>query len=267
MKRSPSSKTEQIGKEFIVSSFSDRRTISFYRNETIATGLWPSEHVLVNKYFDDRYKILDIGCGAGRVAKALYDLGFTNVSGIDISPAMISAARKMCQVNKLSIPFELADVCHLDFPAQSFDGAVFAYNGFMHIPGINERHRALREIYRILNPGGHYIFTTEYRDDRHPFWQEQRRLWLGGQHDNRLHEFGDVFVHDRTVRNGYLHIPTLPEIVELINLSPFSLVEHGTGRDISGESAAGDRGGNCVFWVVRKSVNDRDISSRSKRQI
>ena len=58
----------------------------------------------VIKFFPSGAKILDIGCGLGREAFALSDLGF-DVVGIDISKEVISQVKQLCADNGYSIPF------------------------------------------------------------------------------------------------------------------------------------------------------------------
>ena len=57
-------------------------------------GLWESEKYAVSKYCSPSDKIIDIGCGAGRISINLYELGYKNITGIDILKSMIIQAKK-----------------------------------------------------------------------------------------------------------------------------------------------------------------------------
>ena len=67
----------------------------------------------VIKHFPSGARILDIGCGLGREAFALSDLGF-NVIGIDISKEVILQVKKLSADKGYKIPFYEYDGEHLD---------------------------------------------------------------------------------------------------------------------------------------------------------
>jgi SAM-dependent methyltransferase len=114
----------------------------------------------------DRH-LLDIGCGIGRFEQALSPLaGF--VTGIDISPGMIEAARTRC-AGLPNVRHHLTSGRDLaQFPPGSFD-AVIAIDSFPYLyeAGGPELVRAqLREIDRVLRaPGNLVIMNLSYRGD------------------------------------------------------------------------------------------------------
>nr|MCR5057588.1 class I SAM-dependent methyltransferase [Clostridiales bacterium] len=69
----------------------------------------------VSKLFSPGSRILDIGCGLGREAFALHDLGF-EVVGIDISKEVISRVKQLSADKGYKILFSEYDGEHLDFP-------------------------------------------------------------------------------------------------------------------------------------------------------
>lgn len=116
-------------------------------------GFWESEEILINKYFKPNTKILDIGCGSGRTAISLYKKSYT-VIGVDITPEMIDTAKKIASAKKINVDYRVGDATNLEFPDNYFDNAIFANNGWVQIPGKQNRQKALNEIYRVLKPGG-----------------------------------------------------------------------------------------------------------------
>jgi len=95
-------------------------------------------------------RILDAGCGTGRLAQELAARG-AEVTGVDVSPAMLEIARKKMQGKKAV--FLRADVTVLPFAPASFDAAVC----FTVLEFIPEPEEALRELWRVIRPGGRMV--------------------------------------------------------------------------------------------------------------
>lgn len=110
---------------------------------------------------------LDLGCGAGMVARRLTEMGFS-VLGIDGSSRQIALARK----HEPRAEFRLADMVAVAFPAASF-AAVLAFYSITHVR--RAEHAALfTRIARWLKPGGVLIASLGYTDC--PGWTG---AWLG----------------------------------------------------------------------------------------
>ena len=69
---------------------------------------------------------------------------------------MIELAKK----NFPEINFKVMNACELDFPNNYFDLVFFSYNGIDCIYPIEKRWRAIKEIFRVLKPGGLYIMSS-----------------------------------------------------------------------------------------------------------
>jgi len=97
--------------------------------------------------------VLDLGCGAGfDVFVAAQLVGPAGrVVGIDLSPEMLAMAEAELREPKFpQIEFQMAQVETLPFPDASFDVALS--NGVLNL--IPDKPQALREIFRVLRPGG-----------------------------------------------------------------------------------------------------------------
>ena len=129
-------------------SFSGKTIVKNYGKYALDVGLWRSEEIMALKYFRKDSLILDIGCGAGRTTFGLYKLGFHSIKGIDLSPGMIKKAGELAKKMKVPVSFETGNVLSLPFQDNSFDGALFSFNGIMQIPGMAGRISALTEIKR-----------------------------------------------------------------------------------------------------------------------
>lgn len=90
-------------------------------------------------------RTLDVGCGEGRLARHLASLGH-RVVGIDASPTLIAAARELDPEMELHV----ANASALTFDDASFDQIV----SFMCLHDVDDLGEAVREIARVLSPGG-----------------------------------------------------------------------------------------------------------------
>lgn len=100
-----------------------------------------------------RMKVLDLGCGTGRITASLSKY-FDHVDGIDISSNMIGIAKKD-HSNAENLNFHLGNGVDLsNFLEKSFD-FVFSYLVFQHIPKKSIVLNYLEEIYRVLKKEGY----------------------------------------------------------------------------------------------------------------
>jgi SAM-dependent methyltransferase len=96
-------------------------------------------------------EILDVGTGTGTNLRMLRDLGFNHVAGVDQSPEAI----RFCAEKGLG-KVEPGNVCALPFPDRQFD-LVLATDVIEHV---DDDLAALREIRRVVKPGGHLLLTV-----------------------------------------------------------------------------------------------------------
>ena len=101
--------------------------------------------------------VLDIGCGNGFVMNLLARRYGATFVGIDLSSAIIQTAlrrnRKLVESGQMR--FECRDVSALSLPQASFDKA-YSINTVYFWAGLNT---PMREIWRVLKPGGVFINT------------------------------------------------------------------------------------------------------------
>ena len=102
-------------------------------------------------------KVLDVGCGTGRVvslaATLVGDEG--RVVGIDASPKMIELARERVRKEGTKAEFRTAVMEELSFAESSFD-VVLSSQALHHVPR-DAKVRAVREMLRVLRPGGRLL--------------------------------------------------------------------------------------------------------------
>ena len=225
----PANNATPIG-QLVLAEYSSAPVVAHFA-AAVKAGLWPSERQLIHRYFQPG-RVLDLGCGVGRVTIPLSSMGFETV-GVDISPAMIDAARELTATENLSVRYEVGDAVDLQFADNTFDHVIFSNQGWMQIPGASDRLRVLREIHRVLVDGGLFLFSTHSRPfaltDR--LWAPRWLRWYGGKlfglHRRGI-DFGDLFYVRRDVEQcleQFLHIPKRAHIEKLLRAEGFQLLE------------------------------------------
>jgi SAM-dependent methyltransferase len=99
--------------------------------------------------------VLELGCGTGRLLGPLAAAG-CNVTGVDISPALLAVAARKLQAATRGGQVSLVqgDMRALDLPQQEYAFAFAASNTFMHVTTADEQLATLRSVYRHLRSGG-----------------------------------------------------------------------------------------------------------------
>lgn len=98
--------------------------------------------------------ILELGCGSGRVLRALTDTGL-ELTGVDTSPAMLAIADRVvgAHARLVQCGMEAIDDC-ADLPSNHFWMAFSAINTFLHLPDVESQVRTLNGLRRVVVQGG-----------------------------------------------------------------------------------------------------------------
>ncbi len=181
---------------------------------------WPELSVFI-PYLPNSFKVLDLGCGNGRLLSVLKDSAKDfDYLGVDFSKQLIDQAKKQWP----DYNFELNDMQALDFPAASFD-VVIMIASFHHLYTKKERQALLQKINNILKPGGILFMTNWNLGQRkylsswfNRFWQ--KKVW------------NDCFVPYTLASSKqkywrYYHHFTKRELTNLLKSSGFSLLDKG----------------------------------------
>ena len=115
--------------------------------------LWDDLKPLL-KYTRDGDKVLDLGCGNGRLYQLFKGMSIDYI-GLDASEELIKKAWEKFP----DADFSVGDMLELPFPDNSFD-VIYAIASFHHLANSEDRLKALFEMQRILKPGGKVVMTN-----------------------------------------------------------------------------------------------------------
>lgn len=103
-------------------------------------------------------RILEVGCGAAACARYLSHHGADPVA-FDLSAGMLAHAAAGNARTDIAVPLVQADACALPFRDASFDVACSAFGA---VPFVADSARLMREVARVLRPGGRWVFSVTH---------------------------------------------------------------------------------------------------------
>jgi ubiquinone/menaquinone biosynthesis C-methylase UbiE len=117
-------------------------------------------------------RVFDLGCGTGTMAVIIKkQFPRLEIVGLDPDPRALARARKKAAREALAIHFDQGFGDQLPYPEASFDRALSSFM-FHHLP-TEQKGRTLREVHRVLKPGGEFHMA----DFEGPQDREQGFLW------------------------------------------------------------------------------------------
>ncbi|PIS38608.1 MAG: hypothetical protein COT34_02765 [Candidatus Nealsonbacteria bacterium CG08_land_8_20_14_0_20_43_11] len=209
-----------------------RRDYNLIANDFSTTRSYlPEDIKSLEKYIKDEDKILDLGCGNGRFVEMLPNKK-TEYIGADNSERLIEIAKNKYPQYK----FIVVSALNLPFSDNYFD-KVFSLAVLHHIPSEEFRRQFLKEVKRVLKPGGLLILTVW---NLNPF-----KMILIGKHERAFSffkhsilkvlgksklDFKDFFVPWRKNCQRYVHCFSKNEIRKIAEKSGFKIKEIGISK-------------------------------------
>ncbi len=137
--------------------------------------------------------ILDCACGIGTQAIALATMGYV-VEGRDLSPSAVERAQQEATRRKLSINFQIDDMCKLNTtPLHHYDVVICMDNSLPHLTNFEEITTALVAMRNRLKPGGTLLLSLR---DYHKLIQDRPtvtppKFFQDGQYRRIIHQVWD----------------------------------------------------------------------------
>ncbi|MCP4024523.1 MAG: class I SAM-dependent methyltransferase [Desulfobacteraceae bacterium] len=174
----------------------------------------PMDREILKRFTRDigsKTPVWDFGCGPGQTTKYLTDLGM-DICGMDLSPKVLEQAKKLYP----DIHFQTGNMLKLTFENNAIAGVV-AFYAIVHFTK-EQVDAAFGEIFRVLQPGGIFLFTYHIGDDTIHIDE-----FLDKKVDVDFMYFNTDFIENTLTKNEF-------NIIETIEREPYPGVEVETRR-------------------------------------
>jgi ubiquinone/menaquinone biosynthesis C-methylase UbiE len=132
-----------------------------YDEQMAGSPLAAADIAFCDKAFPTPGRLLDLGCGTGRLCLHFARKGYDCV-GVDLSEEMLARAREATR--GLAIDYRKANLVDLSvLPDTSFDYAACLFSTLGMVRGHENRTKVLENAYRLLKPGGRFVLHAHNR--------------------------------------------------------------------------------------------------------
>lgn len=182
-------------------------------------------HIL--PYLSEGVKLLDLGCGNGRLAQRLDSEKFSlTYFGLDAAAGLVERAQTV-QFKRLKATFRVGDVTQRDWtrlvPAAPFD-LVVALAVLHHIPSGELRTQVLTDVRGLLKPKCK-LLVTNWKFDENARLSKKLIPWSTAGIDESALEAGDALIAWRRGGTGcrYVHLISPEEMEGLARKAGFNV--------------------------------------------
>ena len=189
-------------------------------------------------YTKQNDKVLDLGCGNGRLLEALKEKKIEYIGADNSSELLRIAKEKYPEVN-----FQLTDGLAFPFQDNTFD-IIYCIAVLHHIPSQKLRTEFLQEAKRVLKPGGLLVATVWKLAQKQSIKLIFKFSFLKLIGRNKM-DFGDVLVPWQNTYQRYVHLFTQRGLPRLFKRAGFQVERVGV-------LARPEKKNNNIFIVAKK---------------
>lgn len=225
----------------------DRLSRSWWEDDTsglavLHTGLNPARFGYMKRVLTEELgidaaglEVLDVGCGGGLLAEEFAALG-AHVSGVDPSVESLEVARAHARERGLEIDYRPGVGEELPFADASFD-TVYCCDVLEHVDDVR---RTVREIARVLRPGGAFLYDTINRTLR------SRLLVIKLSQDWRATRWAEPDTHDW---GRFIRPPELERELEAAGLDVRERIGIAPANPLAAVRAMRDRARGAITYA------------------
>jgi cyclopropane fatty-acyl-phospholipid synthase-like methyltransferase len=161
MRRDWDERARENARYYVATGKSDWTDEEFFRSgeQTVAEEILTDMTNICQGKEPRDMRVLEIGCGAGRVTRALAKL-FGEVHAVDVSGEMVARASASLAAFPGAFVYQNNGMDLSVVPAKVFDFA-FSTIVFQHIPSRDVIYSYVREVHRLLRPGALFKFQVQ----------------------------------------------------------------------------------------------------------
>lgn len=140
------------------------------------SSLFTADLHFVRRWFDRPGRLIDLGCGTGRLLVPVAAAGFWGL-GVDLSEEMLRVTGEKAAAAGVRVDRVQANLVELDCLCdQAFDYAACLFSTLGMVAGAAERRRVVAHAYRLLRPAGRFVLHVHNRWFN--LWNPPGRAWL-----------------------------------------------------------------------------------------
>lgn len=121
-------------------------------------------------------RVLEIGCGIGRMTRHLAEI-FGEIHAVDVSGEMVQQGRERLRSMPHVFFHETNGNDFSQFPDDYFD-VILSFWVFQHMPDVNIILANIRDGFRVLKPGGGFLFQCNGTSNRE-YQEQEKNTWSG----------------------------------------------------------------------------------------
>ncbi len=224
---------EKNFQDIILRRYSDNSFVEEYSKKALR-GLKPYEEKIIERFLQNKQKILSIGCGCGREVFDLSKRGF-DVTGIDISEKMIKKANEISKKNKIKAKFYTGDISKINLEKEKYDAVILFNCVINQIPSHKKRKNTIKNVHHSIKKGGLIIIVSNnfyYPGKNLSYYFEHLKDFLSKVIKERRKKIQDK-IYEAEGNTVYINLPTPRNLKNL--LKNFKITHFTSNRKIKGD--------------------------------